>query len=327
MTALSHLALGLAFALGLAGCTTRFKLDPARTPDLVAPYSERQRCIIYYRGTGYAIRPEQAPELRVIARRPSCQPARGELAPGGAAPATPASVPVTESFSAPLGDVRTEGDVLYFPNTRAVRTSEIQRAELVLSGDAPVALPPSVKDEPASKSPQDKPLSSRYNFIGGQFGGSGIVQGVYRRRIYGPLFFDIGLLVVPAPVVHGSAGLVVDVPTSLRWSLYAGGGGGFWAVFAGGGDGCSRDTQSGDPEPGDAAGGGADDCSVSSDGPVTYWYGRVGAAYRLGPQLRDQIGIDVGFWSGAQTTTVSDGPDTVDHFVWPMVGLSMMHAL
>lgn len=201
----------------------------------MAPYSRSRQSVIYYQGTRYAIGPEQAPELRVTARRPSCQPARGELAPLAETRGSHAPAASSETFSAPLGDVRAEGDVLYFPNTRAVRTSEIQRAELRLPGDGLVPLPNSADEK-------SRPLSARDNFLGAQFGGSGIVQGVYRRRLYGPLLFDIGLLAVPAPVFHGSAGLVLELPTSARWSIYTGGGGGACFV-AGGGEGCPSDSE------------------------------------------------------------------------------------
>jgi hypothetical protein len=311
---------GLVLALGLAGCTTQFKLDPARTPDLVAPYSRSRQTAIYYQGTRYAIGPEQAPELRVTARRPSCQPARGALAPVAGTQGADAPVASSETFSAPLGDVRAEGGVLYFPNTRAVRTSEIQRAELRLPGAGLVPVPKSADEK-------SRPVSARYNFLGAQFGGSGIVQGVYRRRLYGPLFFDLGLLAVPAPVLHGSAGLVLELPTSSRWSIYTGGGGGFYAGLAGGGEGCPSGSENGDPEASDAAADSGDDCVTTSVGPTTYLYGRVGIAVRLGPQLRDQIGIDAGFWSGAERTVSSNGAVARHPFLWPMAGLFMIHAL
>jgi hypothetical protein len=99
-----------------------------------------------------------------------------------------------------------------------------------------------------------------------------------------------------------SLGLLVAVPVSQRWSLYAGGGGGGAFAILGEND------------------------NGASSAALGYYHGRVGAAVRLGVEQRDQLGIDGGFWRGQYTH--DDGEHSDRHaFLLPVAGLSWFHAL
>jgi hypothetical protein len=279
----------------LSGCAAdAYRLQPARAPELVERYEKRHEAVIWYRGKRYPIREEHEPKLRVQARL-------GPQHQHPGARATPTE-PALRELSAPLRDVRAEGDALTFPNGQRLRSSELTSTELLIDGE-PLA---SVKGWEGTKG--ERPFSTRRAAMGFQIGGTSYLQLLYRLRVFGPLLLDMGAAGIALPggaVGNVSGGLVLDVPLGRRWSIYAGGGGGAAFVFAGDGEGTGTTSEA-------------------------YVYGRLGFAVRLGADHLDQIGIDGGAWYGNHQIT-EDGADgrhsETSRFLRPMAGFFFLHAL
>jgi hypothetical protein len=235
----------------------------------------------------YSIGPEQQPKLRVTAWR-----AATAAAPSGAAGTIPTGASAPRTVVAPLGEIETAGDALYFPGEAPIRVCEMGAAHLIFDGEPPTRLP-----QPEGNAGK-RPYSLRRHHVGVQVGGTSYFQLFYRFRAVGPLFFDIGAMGLPLPgasIANGSVGLLLDVPVSGRWSMYGGGG-------VGGAGAAAADTEGGSPGAG-----------------LGYFYGRLGVATRLSLDWTDQIGFECGVWRGRQ----SDGGD----FTWPVPGLFVLHAL
>jgi hypothetical protein len=249
----------------LGGCGAEaYRIQPAKVPELVGRYQERNEAVISNRWRRYPVREEQEPKLRVLAR-PCLRPHQ---------PCAPATSPeqADQELSAPLRDVRAAGDTLTFPNGQRLRTSELTSAELVIDGEPLARLP--LWDGTSG----ERRFSTRDAAVGFQIGGTSYLQLLYRQRLFGPLLLDAGAMGFALPGGAGgnvSAGLVVDVPLRRRWSIYTGAGGGAAFIFAGDGEGAGAIGQA-------------------------YVYGRLGFAVRLGVEHLDQIGIDDGAWYGKQ---------------------------
>ena len=200
-----------------------------------------------------------------------------------------------QELAAPLGDISVRDDALYFQPGQPIRSCELSRARLTLEGDPPAPLPRWDNQRGG------RPYDARRHFVGFQLGGTSYVQGFYRFRIFGPLLVEIGAGALPPFMIfaaNGSAGLVLDVPIWRRWSVYGGSGAG-----AGGMAGVGE---------------GEDGGGLFGSG-VAYVYGRLGVATRLGLDWIDQVGLEGGFWRGK---------DSERHdFLWPMAGVSFVHAL
>ncbi len=282
--------------VALGGCgPDAYRVQPANVPELVKSYERPDGAVVWIRGKRYPIRVEQEPELRVEARpcprpEPPCT-------------ASTSTKPEQQELSAPLRDVRAQGDTLTFPNGQRLRTSELTSAELLIEGE------PLARLEGWEKRTGERPFSTRNSALGFQIGGTAYLQLIYRLRMFGPLLLDIGGagFVLPPGGAGGnvSGGLVVDVPLVRRWSIYTGAGGGAAFVWAGDGEGTGTTSQA-------------------------YYYGRIGFAVRLGPEHLDQIGIDGGAWFGKlydQDDRVEGTSKSERRFLWPMAGLFFLHAL
>jgi hypothetical protein len=152
--------------------------------------------------------------------------------------------------------------------------------------------------------------------IGGQVGGTGILQIVYRLRALGPLHLEAGAFGAD----HGgnvSAGLLVGVPIARRWFPYVGFGGGLmWAFGPKTADGCDPKTSM---------------CPIVTDSDtLAFLYARVGLGVAFGAPRRHLISVDVGRWRGSHEAHRSDpaGVDmkTTTAVSTPMAGLSYFYA-
>ena len=283
----------------LGGCgADAYRIQPAKVPELVRGYEQPNGAVIWHRAKRYPVRVEQEPKLRVMAR-PCLRPQQL------CAPATPPEQ-ADQELSAPLRDVRAEGDALTFPNGQRLHASELTSAELVIDGEPLAKLPR------WDKTSGERRFSTRDAAVGFQIGGTSYLQLLYRQRLVGPLLLDAGAMGFALPGGAGgnvSAGLVVDVPLRRRWSIYTGAGGGAAFIFAGDGEGAGAIGQA-------------------------YVYGRLGFAVRLGVEHLDQIGIDGGVWYGkqySQTDKTQDGSTSSSssekRLLWPMAGFFFLHAL
>ena len=279
----------------LGGCgPDAHQVQPTRVPELVTSNQRPDGAVVWIRGKRYPIREEQEAKLRVQARpcpRPE-QPCT----------ASTSTEPAQHELSAPLRDVRAEGDTLTFPNGQRLRTSELTSAELLIEGEPPASL------KGWEKRTLERPFSTRNAALGFQIGGTAYLQLLYRLRIVGPLLLDLGGLGFALPGGAGgnvSGGLVVDVPLARRWSIYTGAGGGAAFIFAGDGEGAGTTGQA-------------------------YYYGRLGFAVRLGVEHLDQLGIDGGAWYGKlyeRDHSVEGTSSSEQRFLWPMAGVFFLHAL
>ena len=213
-----------------------------------------------------------------------------------------------QELSAPLGDIGTDGDALTFPNGERFPTSELTSAELVIEGE------PLASFKGWNETSGERPLSTRRSAFGFQLGGTSFFQLIYRLRLSGPLLLDLGgfgfVLPPGGAGANVSAGLVVDVPLGRRWSIYTGAGGAAAFLFAGDGEGTGTSSEA-------------------------HLYGRLGFAVRLGPEHRDQLGIDGGVWYGVKRSDDERRPEdnvtTETHersrLLWPMAGVFYLRAL
>ena len=282
-------------ALGVSGCSDTVRIAPARTLEVVKAYSERRESVLWYHSRLYAIREEQRPRLHVVTA-PRWKTVEGPVggAPGGW---------TMRPMDVPLGAVRTDGKVLYFPGEQPIRLGELRRVELAVDGDPPDGV------RPGRERPDPRRWSYRRFAVGAEAGGPAFGQVVVRIRVIGSLHVDLGALAMGAPETGGanaSAGLVLDAPVGGRWSLFGGAGAGCGGYFAASGD-------------GDTATGGR-----------VYGYARGGLAVRLGFDRRDQLGVEGAVWLGEeQQMEDSEGEATTRarHFVWPVPGIFWLHTL
>jgi len=153
----------------------------------------------------------------------------------------------------------------------------------------------------------------RRHRVGGQLGGTGIFQIVYRYRAAGSLHLEVG-----AAGIHGanvSVGAVVGTPYANRWFPYLGFGGGF--MFGGGppNEGC-------DP--------GAATCPHKSDS-FPFLHARVGIGVGFGATRRNLVSLDVGGWYGKHYKSETDAAgvttESSEMIALPMAGLSYFFAV
>ena len=147
--------------------------------------------------------------------------------------------------------------------------------------------------------------------MGLQFGGTGILQAVYRFRVAGPVHLEAGGL-----GIHGanvSAGVVVGWPVANRWFPYAGFGGGF--MFGG--------TPKCDPTK--------VDCPDERDESFPFLHARVGVGVALGAARRSLLSFDVGGWYGTHYVSETDAAGAKTEWskrvAMPMAGLSYFFAI
>ncbi|HXT99646.1 MAG TPA: hypothetical protein VN903_01550 [Polyangia bacterium] len=153
----------------------------------------------------------------------------------------------------------------------------------------------------------------RRHRVGGQLGGTGIFQIVYRYRAAGPVHLEIG-----AAGIHGanlSAGAVVGGPFANRWFPYFGFGGGFMIGGGPSNEGC-------DP--------GATTCPRRSDS-FPFLHARVGIGVGFGATRRNLLSLDVGGWYGrhdkSETDAAGHTTESSKMIALPMAGLSYFFAV
>ena len=153
----------------------------------------------------------------------------------------------------------------------------------------------------------------RRHRVGGQLGGTGIVQIVYRYRVEGPVHLEVG-----AAGMHGanlSAGAVVGAPFANRWFPYFGFGGGFMIGGGPSNEGC-------DP--------GAATCPHRSDS-FPFLHARVGIGVGFGAARRNLLSLDVGGWYGKHYKSETDAAGLTTEssrmIALPMAGLSYFFAV
>jgi len=181
---------------------------------------------------------------------------------------------------------------------------------------APPAYPPPVVRPPRPPRPPGPSGFERRHHVGGQIGGTGLIQAVYRFRATGPLHLEIGALGAD----HGanlSAGVVIGSPVGNRWFPYVGMGGGF--MVAGG---PAAATECSPPTT----------CPPEKTGEdFEFVHARVGIGVAFGGTRRNLISIDVGGWYGRHRedwNDIANGPyKTSKMTVLPMAGLSYFFAV
>jgi hypothetical protein len=159
-------------------------------------------------------------------------------------------------------------------------------------------------------------LDARHR-VGLQLGGSSFVQLVYRLRLLGHSYLELGGAGAPEGTMNASAGLMVALRTGTRFFPYAAGGVGFGV--AGGGPGPSPDEASSCVD-------GTKSCPWESSG-VSYGYARAGVGMTFGVNHNASVLLDFGAWKGTRWHWHDDGMGTLtdvsEPFVWPMPGLAM----
>ena len=156
----------------------------------------------------------------------------------------------------------------------------------------------------------------RRHHVGGQVGGTGIFQVVYRLRAEGPFNMEVGAFGAD----HGgnfSTGLVIGSPVANRWFPYVGFGGGL--MLAGG------PTVMVQCEPPQTA------CSEPDGADFVYLHARVGIGFAFGATRRNLISFDVGGWYGRLREGWIDETqskyETSRMIALPMAGLSYFFAV
>jgi hypothetical protein len=160
---------------------------------------------------------------------------------------------------------------------------------------------------PAPAETADAHLQSRHG-VGVQLGGSSVFELVYRLRLLGHSYLELGLGGLPeGALIDGSAGLMVAFSRGTRWFPYVAGGFGF-ATMSG-------------PTPATCDSGTSTGCPWQSDG-VGFGYARAGGGYAVGRHA--SIEVDHGAWMGEKGHTSVDGAgvrtSSSRRFVWPMAG-------
>ena len=156
----------------------------------------------------------------------------------------------------------------------------------------------------------------RRHHVGGQVGGTGIFQVVYRLRAEGPFHMEVGAFGAD----HGanfSTGLVIGSPVANRWFPYVGFGGGL--MLAGG------PTVMVQCEPPQTA------CSEPDGADFVYLHARVGIGFAFGATRRNLISFDVGGWYGKHYKSETDAAgvttESSEMIALPMAGLSYFFAV
>ncbi len=151
--------------------------------------------------------------------------------------------------------------------------------------------------------------------VGGQVGGTGIFQFVYRFRALGPLHLEAGAFGAD----HGgnvSAGVLFGVPVVNRLFPYVGlGGGAMWAFGPTAADGCDPKTTA---------------CpTVTNSDTMLFLHLRAGIGVAFGTPRRHLLSIDVGGWRGHHIAERTDAAGivtkTTTAVLTPMAGLSYLY--
>jgi hypothetical protein len=190
-----------------------------------------------------------------------------------------------------------------------------------------VAQPPPAPDPPTVAQPlpvyaprpprPPRPLGpsgfERRHQVGGQIGGTGLIQAVYRLRVAGPFHMEIGALGAD----HGanfSSGAVIGSPVANRWFPYLGFGGGL--MLAGGPEGACDPMKT---------------CPEKNGEDFAYLHARVGIGVAFGATRRNLISLDVGGWYGRHREDWVDASNkrytTSKMTALPMAGLSYFFAI
>lgn len=157
-------------------------------------------------------------------------------------------------------------------------------------------------------------LDARHS-LGFQVGGSAVVQGVYRLRVFSHAYLEIGGGGAPEGALNGSVGLRVAHSTGTRLFPYASAGLGFAGMTG-------PDAQK------NAAGEtclGTPGCPWSTRS-VDFFYVRAGAGLVLDTTKHISLDLDIGTWIGDASRTTDDGKgdktSSSRKIVWPMAGLA-----
>lgn len=161
-------------------------------------------------------------------------------------------------------------------------------------------------------------LDARHR-IGVQLGGSAFAQLVYRLRLVGHSYLEVGGAGAPEGVLNASLGLVVAHTTGTRFFPYAAAG-----VGMGGTQGRTAQRNAAGKECGlDTPG-----CPWSSHA-VGFFYARVGVGTSIDDARRFSLHLDVGTWIGEKTSSSDDGlgarTSSSARITWPMVGLACFY--
>jgi hypothetical protein len=161
-------------------------------------------------------------------------------------------------------------------------------------------------------------LDARHR-VGIQLGGSAFGQVVYRVRLLGHSYLELGGGGLPHGVLNGSAGLVVARSTGTRVYPYAAAGIGFGllAGYAAQKDAAGHDCPS-------VA---ASECAWDSRS-VLFGYSRVGIAVGVDASRKMSLSFDVGAWYGDRTHSHDDGlgkqTSSSTKILWPMAGVGLL---
>ncbi len=180
---------------------------------------------------------------------------------------------------------------------------------------ATLAVAPTAHAEPSVPAPPSSGFERRHR-VGGQVGGTGLLQAVYRYRAAGPLHLEVGGLAAD----HGanvSAGLLVGFPVANRWFPYAAFGGGLMGGFG--------------PKPADGCDPKTTDCPIVTDrDTLAFLHLRAGIGVGLGARRRHLVSADAGGWWGTHAATRTDAAGVETHsskgVLMPMAGLSYFFA-
>jgi hypothetical protein len=266
--------LGLLLVAGSTGCADSIRLSRARTTELVEGYAKDRDAVIFRGARRYRLRSESGAELEL-----------------GDEPES----------SAPLDQLKTRGKKVVFPDGAEVDPEELESAHLVVHGEPLVRLESEGQNEHSER------------FLAGvSVGGTGAFQLIFRVRTVGPLYFEVGGMVLP-DFLNGSAGLLVDVPLAARFTAYGGAGVGALRLVSADYSACERTN--------DASCQG----EVEAVDTLTVVNGRVGIAYRL-LQSHFRLGLDGGVWYGRHVEDSWAGePDQTDTILWPMAGFTALY--
>jgi hypothetical protein len=221
-------------AVATSGCSTSLPVAKARAGVLAEEYADDREAILLLGGRRYRLGPDQDLRLELVLWD------------------------WEEPYSAPLERFRKKGDFLVLPDGRAVHHTALEEVRLVVDDDQLVQI----------EKPGDLPARKRL-FVGGQLGGTSLLQPVLRFRVVGPLSVEAGFM-----LISGSAGLVYEVPVMGNVSIYAGVGAGAFLL--------PRRV-------------------------IEYGHARLGVGFRARTQNL-WFGVDGGAWLGAWGKS-ADGPD------------------
>jgi hypothetical protein len=223
--------------------------------------------------------------------------ARADDGPAAVAQPAPAYPP------APLSGSEVAQPAPAYPPPPAVRAPEVVQP-----------LPPPPPPRPAHR--PGPALGERRHHVGGQIGGTGIIQIIYRLRVLGPIYLEGGGM----GVTHGanfSTGIVIGASIADRWFPYVGFGGG--VMF------------SGYPTPKTPCDSTMGTCPDKYADDLSYLHARVGLGFGFGATRRQMISLDVGGWYGTHRESWNDTTVPVtrvsETIAMPMAGLSYFYAI